>query len=53
MFSSIMIGDLNIESVELNSCESNLHIHVQLDSSFIAEKDFYVFPIGGLIEDRK
>ena len=51
MASSIGIGNLNTESVELNSSALNLHNQIQVDPSLITGNDIYVAPTGGLIEN--
>ena len=50
MTSSVGIGNLNIEPVELNSSALNLHNRIQLDPSLITGNDVYVAPTGGLTE---
>ena len=50
MASSVGIGNLNIEPVELNSSALNLHNRIQLDPSLITGNDVYVAPTGGLTE---
>ena len=51
MASSIGIGNINIEPVELKFSEFNLHNLIQLDPSLITGNDVYVSPTGGLTED--
>ena len=48
MASSIGIGNINIEPVELNSSALNLHNRIQVDPSLITGNDVYVSPTGGL-----
>ena len=43
MSSSIRNGNLNAESVELNSIALNLYNRIQLDSSLITRKDLYMW----------
>ena len=50
MTSSVGIGNLNIEPVELNYSALNLHNRIQLDPSLITGNDVYVAPTGGLTE---
>ena len=50
MASSVGIGNLNIEPVELNSSALNLHNRIQSDPSLITGNDVYVAPTGGLTE---
>ena len=51
MASSIGIGNINVELVELNSSALNLHNRIQVDPSLITGNDVYVSPTGGLTED--
>ena len=51
MASSIVIGNFNTESVELNSSALNLHNRIQVDPSLITGNDIYVAPTGGLPEN--
>ena len=51
MASSIGIGNINVEPVELNSSALNLHNRIQVDPSLITGNDVYVSPTGGLTED--
>ena len=47
MGTSIGIGNLNTEPVELNSSALNLHNRIQVDPSLITGNDVYVAPTGG------
>ena len=51
MASSIGIGNINVEPVELNSSALNLHNRIQVDPSLITGNDVYVSPTGGLTKD--
>ena len=51
MASSIGIGNINVEPVELNSSALNLHNLIHVDPSLITGNDVYVSPTGGLTED--
>ena len=50
MASSIGIGNLNTESIELNTSALNLHNRIPVDPSLIHGNDIYVAPTGGLTE---
>ena len=51
MATSIGIGNLNTEPVELNSSALNLHNRIQVDPSLIIGNDVYVAPTGGLTDN--
>ena len=51
MTSSVGIGNLNTESVELNTSALNLHNRIAVDPSLIHGNDIYVAPTGGLTEN--
>ena len=51
MATSIGIGNLNTEPVELNSSALNLHNRIQVDPSLITGNDVYVAPTGGLTDN--
>ena len=51
MASSIGIGNLNTESIELNASALNLHNRIPVDPSLIHGNDIYVAPTGGLTEN--
>ena len=48
MASSVGIGNLNTEPIELNSSALNLHNRIQVDQSLVVGNDVYVSPTGGL-----
>lgn len=50
MTSSVGIGNLNTEAVELNSSALNIHNGVHFDPSLINGNDIHVSPTGGLSE---
>ena len=47
MASSIGIGNLNTESIELNTSALNLHNRIPVDPSLIHGNDIYLAPTGG------
>ena len=51
MATSVGIGNLNTEPVELNSSALNLHNRLHIDPSLINGNDIYVSPTGGLTEN--
>ena len=51
MASSVGIGNLNTESIELNTSALNLHNRISVDPSLIHGNDIYVAPTGGLTEN--
>ena len=51
MASSIGIGNLNSESIELNTSALNLHNRISVDPSLIQGNDIHVAPTGGLTEN--
>ena len=51
MASSIGIGNLNTESIELNTSALNLHNRIAVDPSLVHGNDIYVAPTGGLTEN--
>ena len=51
MSTSIGIGNLNIEPVELNSSALNVHNRPSIDNSLITGNDIYISPNGGLTEN--
>ena len=51
MISTIGIGNLNTESIELNTSALNLHNRIPVDPSLIHGNDIYVAPTGGLTEN--
>ena len=51
MASNIGIGNLNTESIELNTSALNLHNRISVDPSLINGNDIYVAPTGGLTEN--
>ena len=50
MASSVGIGNLNTEPIELNSSALNLHNRIQVDPSLIVGNDVYVSLTGGVTE---
>ena len=51
MATSIGVGNLNIESVEVNSSALNVHNRQSIDQSLITGNDIYISPNGGLTEN--
>ena len=51
MATSIGIGNLNTEPVELSSRALNIHCRIQVDPSLIIGNDVYVAPTGGLTDN--
>ena len=51
MASSVGIGNLNTESIELNTSALNLHYRIPVDPSLIHGNDIYVAPTGELTEN--
>jgi hypothetical protein len=51
MASSVGIGNLNTEPIELSSSALNLHNRIQVDPSLVTGNDVYVSPTGGISEN--
>ena len=51
MASSVGVGNLNTEPIELSSSALNLHNRIQVDPSLITGNDVYVSPTGGITEN--
>ena len=51
MASSVRVGNLNTEPIELSSSALNLHNRIQVDPSLITGNDVYVSPTGGITEN--
>ena len=51
MASTIGIGNLNTESIELNTSALNLYNRIPVDPSLIHVNDIYVAPTGGLTKN--
>ena len=51
MSTSVGVGNLNIEPVELNSSTLNVHNRPNIDNSLVTGNDIYISPNGGLTEN--
>ena len=51
MTTSICVGNLIIEPVELNSSALNVHNRLNIDNSLVTGSDIYISPNGGLTEN--
>ena len=51
MSTSVGVGNLTIEPVELNSSALNVHNRPNIDNSLVTGNDIYISPNGGLTEN--